>query len=64
MDPHRSYVLRCLPVRAAAGGELVWRFSIQEAAPEARRHAFNTLHELVAFLSAELRWMPPEDGVE
>ena len=53
VQPHRSFVLRCLPVRGT-GDRLAWRFSLQEAAPEARRHAFNGIAELLAFLSAEL----------
>jgi hypothetical protein len=51
---HRSYVLRCLPVRTGEGDEVTWRLSIQEAAPDAPKHAFSSLAELVTFLSADL----------
>lgn len=54
MQPHRSFVLRCLPVRGGSKEEFAWRFSIQEAAPDAPRHAFTDIAELLAFLSAEL----------
>jgi hypothetical protein len=59
--PHRSYVLRCLPVRTGARDEVVWRFSIQEAEPDARRHAFVTIEELAAFLRSDLAPRRAED---
>ena len=59
MLPHRSFVLRCLPVRRAGRGVTTWRFSLQEAEPEAQQHAFNALEDLVAFLSAELGQADP-----
>ncbi len=43
-----------MPVRGGTEEDYAWRFSLQEAEREARRHAFSSLEDLVAFLGAEL----------
>jgi hypothetical protein len=64
METTRSYVLRCLPVRGAAGDLVAWRFSLQAAEEHAVRHGFNDLESVVSFLRSELCWptTPIADG--
>ena len=54
METTRSYVLRCLPVRGATGDLVAWRFSLQAAEEQAKRHGFNDLESMVSFLRVEL----------
>lgn len=61
MGLRRSFVLRCLPVRRASSDPEHWRFSIQEAEPESRRHAFDTIDDLLEYLRRELE-RPSEQG--
>ncbi len=55
MRPYRCFLMRCqLEEGGGPGGEPAWRFTIQQAEPDAARHSFTCLHDVEAFLQAEL----------
>ncbi len=54
-QPYRCFLLRCwLQEGAGPGGEPGWRFTVQEAEPDAARRAFACLREVEAYLEATL----------
>ena len=56
----RAYVIRCSPVHGRRNGDVAWRFSVQSAEPDAPRHAFHELVEVVSFIESELeQGLPP-----
>ena len=53
--PYRCFLVRCrLEEGGGAGGEPAWRFTIQQAEPDAARRSFTSLHDVAAYLAAEL----------
>jgi hypothetical protein len=54
-QPYRCFLLRCrLEEGAGPGGQPAWRFSVQEAGPDAARRSFACLKDVEAYLEAEL----------
>ncbi len=53
---YRCFLVRCrLAEEASAGGELAWRFTVQEAGRDGARRCFACLEDVEAYLEAELR---------
>ncbi len=54
-QPYRCFLLRCwLQEGAGPGGEPSWRFTVQEAGPDAARRSFACLEDVEAYLAAAL----------
>lgn len=54
-QPYRCFLLRCwLQEGAGLDGEPGWRFTVQEAGPDAPRRAFACLKDVEAYLEATL----------
>ncbi len=54
--PYRCFLLRCwLQEGAGPSGQPLWRFTMQEAGPDAARRCFACMKDVEAFLEAELR---------
>jgi len=54
-QPYRCFLLRCrLEEGAGPGGEPAWRFTVQQAVPDAPRRSFACFHDVAAYLEAEL----------
>ncbi len=52
---YRCFLLRCrLEDGAGPAGEPVWRFTVQQAAPDAVRRSFACLHDVATHVEAEL----------
>ncbi len=57
LQPYRCFLVRCrLEEEAGSGGESGWRFTVQEAGPDAARRAFACLKDVEAYLEAQLGW--------
>ncbi len=53
--PYHCFLIRCrLEEGAGPAGELVWRFTVQQAEPNAARGSFACLRDVEAYLEAEL----------
>jgi hypothetical protein len=54
-QPYRCFLVRCrLEDGARPAGEPVWRFTVEQAGPDAARRSFSCLHDVAAYLAAEL----------
>ncbi len=54
-QPYRCYLLRCrLEEGAGPHGEALWRFTVQQAGPDAARRSFACLYDVAAHIEAEL----------
>jgi hypothetical protein len=52
---YRCFLVRCrLEDGAGPAGEPVWRFTVQQAGPDAARRSFACLHDVAAHVEAEL----------
>lgn len=61
MRPYRCFLVRCRledsdggPDQVGQSGRPAWRFTVQQAAPDAARRSFACLQDVAAFLEAEL----------
>ncbi len=54
-QPYRCFLLRCRLLDAAGPqGGPAWRFTIEQAGPDAARRSFACLHDVAAHVEAEL----------
>ncbi len=59
-QPYRCFLVRCrLEEGVRPDGEPVWRFTVQQAEPDAARRPFTNLHDVAAHLEAELASCTP-----
>lgn len=56
IESYQSFLLRCWYTPAGQAGEPpAWRISLRDVSAEPQEHAFRTLEQMIAFVSAEFQ---------
>ncbi len=59
-QPYRCFLIRCrMEEGAGSSGEPGWRFTVQQAEPDAARRSFTNLYDVAAHIEAELASCTP-----